>query len=112
LNFVTGFSAQSLELLTAFNAFRSRGHPQASAQANYGAHDRNTVFIFRQAVDEASIKLDLVEWKLPQIAERRVPCFEIVQRIRDAYRSRKDMAKAKTPPGAGSSIAPSALTRF
>src|SRR6516225_7058996 len=69
-----------LQLLSGFHALGRGRHSEMLCKACDCQHDRHRIVARRQPADEATIDLDLVEWKAPQIAERRVAGAEIVHR--------------------------------
>ena len=78
LDRVAPFRDREVELFQRFHAFHRGGHAEAGAHRDYCANDRRTFSILWHLPDKRLVDLDLVEWKTPQIAERRIARAEIV----------------------------------
>src|ERR1700679_2792826 len=72
LNLRASLLAEFVQLLNRLNALGRRSHAQAFAKSGDGADDRHRFLIVHQVMHEGLVDLDLVEWKAPQVSQRRV----------------------------------------
>src|SRR5262249_27891446 len=78
------FRAQALELLRRFHALGSRVDPEARTDRDHRANDGEAVVLAGHIANEGAVDLDLVEWELAQVPERRIAGAEVVERNPDA----------------------------
>src|SRR6478609_5379653 len=76
--------AQEVELRVGLDAFSRGDDAEALAEAGHRADDRHRLLARCQFAHKRTVDLDLVERKTTQIAQRRVPRSEVVERYPDA----------------------------
>src|ERR1700680_4115499 len=80
LDFSATLVAKLEKLLLGLDAFGCRGDPERAAEPDDGTDDGNRVRLVIEVANERLVDLDLVEGKLSQVAEARIPGAEIVHR--------------------------------
>src|SRR5690349_10809295 len=87
LHLAAARETQQYALLLGLHAFHDNSHSQRSSQRHDGLDDDPGIAGLIEGGCEAAVDLDLVKWKLLQIAETRIPRPEIVQRQAHAQRA-------------------------
>ena len=66
------------QLLGRFHPFRHNFQPQPVRQGDNGVYNSDAAGSVRQVHDECSVDLEYIDWKLLQIAERRITSAKII----------------------------------
>src|SRR5262245_20291643 len=80
LPLIASEEVEKLDLLGGFETLGVRADPEVSGKRYDGLHDRNCFLVVRDPHDERPVDLDLIDGKLPQIAQGRIAGTEIVER--------------------------------